>query len=126
MRSAFITFVQAATKSLYELLLRVRAGIDLREARSCECEPKMRSTLVPVHLTAFVLRSRPSYTPSEAATACQYVLMSSRSPRRLGKDAVLGAAGVCAEDAQAAKKYRHLRPEDEASRAMIGSRVSDW
>jgi hypothetical protein len=81
MRSAFITFVQAATKSLYELLLRVRAGIDLREARSCECEPKMRSTRVPVHLTAFVLRSRPSYTPSEAATACQYVLMSSRFRR---------------------------------------------
>ena len=49
-----------------------------------------------------------------------------QSPRRLGEDAVLGAAGVCAEDAQAAKKYRHLRPEDEASRAMIGSRVSDW
>src|SRR5690242_11197996 len=69
MRSAFITFVQAATKSLYELLLRVRAGIHLREARSCECEPKMRSTRVPGHLTAFVLRSRPSYTPSEAATA---------------------------------------------------------
>ena len=49
-----------------------------------------------------------------------------QSPRRLGEDAVLGAAGVCAEDAQAAKKYGHLRPEDEASRAMIGSRVSDW
>ena len=46
---------------LRELLLRVRASHRLpRSARSCECEPKIRSTRVPVHLTALVLRSRPS------------------------------------------------------------------
>jgi hypothetical protein len=46
-----------------ELLLRVRAGVDLREARSWEFEPKTRSTRVPVHLTCpscgRALRTRP-------------------------------------------------------------------
>ena len=65
--------------------------------------------------TALVLRSRPSYTPSEPA-GCHSVLMSSRLTKKslvsvsglLGEDAVLGAAGIGAEHAQAADEHRHL------------------
>src|SRR5262249_46629030 len=46
----------------------------------CECEPKIRSTRVPVHLAALVLRSRPSYTLSPQE--CHSVLMSSRLTKK--------------------------------------------
>ena len=75
----------------------------------------MRSTRVAVHLTAFVLRSRPSYTPSEPA-GCHCVRHVEQVDEEvvrqrlglLGEDAVLGLPGVGAEHAQAADENRHL------------------
>ena len=62
-RSRFITLTHAATKSLDEFLLARPRLHRLRTApASCACEPKTRSTRLPVHFTSPVLRSRPSNT----------------------------------------------------------------
>src|SRR5215211_9221188 len=98
-RSRFITLVHAATKSFANFCFASAHAYTSAKARSWECEPKIRSTRVPVHLTAFVFRSRPSYTPSEPA-GCHCVLMSSRltkksfvsSPGRLVKTPCLDPA----------------------------------
>src|SRR5436190_18192146 len=80
-RSRFITLVHAATKSFTNFSFESAHAYTSARARTCECEPKIRSTRVPVHLTAFDLRSRPSYTPSEPA-GCHCVLMSSRLTKK--------------------------------------------
>ena len=59
-RSPFITLVHAATKSFANFSLESAHPYTSAKARKCECEPKIRSTRVPVHLTSFVFRSRPS------------------------------------------------------------------
>jgi hypothetical protein len=56
-----------------ELRLRVRASVDLRQARSWEFEPNTRSTRVPVHLSAPVARSRlrtRPWRPMPPSTPC--------------------------------------------------------
>ncbi len=72
---------------------------------------------MPVHLTSFVFRSRPSYTPSAPADGCHCVRMSRRLTKksfvsvsgRLVKTPCLDGAGICAQDTQAADENRHLR-----------------
>ena len=62
----------------------------LRPAREAgSCEPKMRSTRVPVHLSSPVLRSRPSNTSAASETAFHSVPMSSR----LTKKSLVSASG---------------------------------
>ena len=104
---------------LRELLLRIRAGIDFRERAKLgmraedQVYARCRSTSV-----AFVLRSRPSYTSSSFGAGCHCVRMSSRLTKkslvsrsgRPGEDAMVGAARIRAEDAQAAEEHGHLRP----------------
>jgi hypothetical protein len=65
----------------HEPILGVRAPIPSDIARSTECEPKARSARVLVHLTASVLRSRPSYRPL-SEDGCHSVPMSSRFTKR--------------------------------------------
>src|SRR6266852_8809459 len=81
-RSAFITLVHAATKSFTNFSFASVHAYTSAKARSCECEPKIRSTRVPVHLTWFVFRSRPSYTPPEPLDGCHWVLISSRLTKK--------------------------------------------
>src|SRR5439155_26971846 len=59
-RSAFIILVHAATNSFTNFACESAQPYTSPNARSCECEPKTRSTRVPVHLSSSVLRSRPS------------------------------------------------------------------
>jgi hypothetical protein len=81
-RSRFITLSQAATKSLTNFSFVV-AGVDLGEARSCELEPKTRSTRVPVHLTRRS-RGRGPRTPSPSSSVGDFhsVPMSSRLTKK--------------------------------------------
>lgn len=51
-------------------------------ARSCEFEPKTRSTAVPVHLTLPVTRSRPSNTSRDEPDTLHSVLMSIRFTKK--------------------------------------------
>src|SRR5207249_4381223 len=81
-RSLSMTLAHAATKSFANFSPESEHAYTSARARSCECEPKIRSTRVPVHLTLFVFRSRPSYTPSEPADGCHCVLMSSRLTKK--------------------------------------------
>src|ERR1035438_8385136 len=80
-RSWSITFVHAATKSFANFSLASEHAYTSASERSWECEPKIRSTRVPVHLTSFVFRSRPSYTPS-VPLGCHCVFMSSRLTKK--------------------------------------------
>src|SRR5581483_5306993 len=59
-RSRFMTLSQAATKSCTNVSCASSAAYTSASARSCECEPKTRSTAVAVHLSSPVARSRPS------------------------------------------------------------------
>jgi hypothetical protein len=59
-RSWFMTLLHAAAKSFTNFSFESAQAYTSARARSCECEPKIRSTRVAVHLTWFVLRSRPS------------------------------------------------------------------
>src|SRR5256885_15660027 len=84
-----MTLAHAATKSFANFSPESEHAYTSATARSCECEPKIRSTRVPVHLTSFVFRSRPSYTPSEPAEGCHCVRMS----RRLTKKSFVSVSG---------------------------------
>jgi len=57
-RSAFITLFQAATKSRTNLPSTPDSAYTSASARSCELDPKTRSTRVAVHFAALVSRSR--------------------------------------------------------------------
>src|SRR2546421_6925050 len=81
-RSRSITLVHAATKSFTNFSFESAHAYTSAKARSCECDPKIKSTRVPVHLSSFVLRSRPSYTPSEPAEGCHCVPISSRLTKK--------------------------------------------
>src|SRR5262249_7289219 len=80
-RSAFITFVHAATKSRVNLACASLLAYTSASERSCEFEPNTRSARVPVHLTLPVLRSRPSSTPV-ADDFFHTVFMSSRLTKK--------------------------------------------
>ena len=117
-RSAFITLVQAATKSCHELLARIGGRIDFRQARAAASSSRRRGRC-----------ASPSTSPRRSCGRCR------RRPRRrvvdllprrahveqvdeevvgelarpVGEDAVLRAAVVGAEHAQAADQHGHLR-----------------
>src|SRR5271163_72375 len=78
-RSRFITLFHAATKSFTNFSFESEHAYTSASARSSEFDPKIRSARVPCHLTTFVFRSRPSYTPEEPLDkGCHSVLMSRR------------------------------------------------
>ena len=89
----------------------------------------MRSTRVACPRTAFVLRSRPSYRLSPAG--CHAVSMSSRLTKKsfvsvalaLREDALLRAAGVRAEDAQAPDQHGHLRCRQPQELRLVDQRL---
>src|ERR1700733_2585549 len=66
---------------LHELLLRVRTAIDLGERAPLRVRAEDQVDAVAVRLTCLVLRSRPSYAPSQPAD-CHSVLMSSRLTKK--------------------------------------------
>ena len=59
-RSAFITLFHAAAKSFTNVSRASALPYTSAKARSWECDPKIRSTRVPVHFFSCVLRSTPS------------------------------------------------------------------
>src|SRR5438477_11483688 len=75
-RSRFITLAHAATKSRTNFSFESSHAYTSARARSCDLEPKTRSTAVAVRLTLPVAGSRPSYTFSAAADARHSALMS--------------------------------------------------
>src|SRR5207249_2968693 len=81
-RSRFITLFHAATKSRTNICCESAHAYASTMARSCEFEPKTRSTAVPVHLTLPVRRSQPSYTFSADADTVHSVFMSSRFTKK--------------------------------------------
>ncbi len=59
-RSRFITLSQAVTKSVTNFSFASALAYTSANALNSELEPKTKSTVVAVHLTSPVLRSRPS------------------------------------------------------------------
>jgi hypothetical protein len=56
-RSSFITLLQAATKSLTNFCFASEEAQTSVKARSCECEPKIRSARVAVHLVRVLVQN---------------------------------------------------------------------
>ena len=115
-RSAFITLVQAATKSFTNFSFASARRVDLGEGAQLRvrAEDQVDARAGPLDrlrlaVAALVQRSSPA--------GCHSVPMSSRLTKKsfvsvpglLGEDAMLRAAGVRAEHAQAADQHRHLR-----------------
>ena len=101
----------------HELLLGVRTRIDFgKGAQLCVRTENQVDAGPPEPTTSFVLRSRPSYTPSEPADGCHCVFMSSRLTKkslaeRLGRSrrrSAFTCRAFCAQDAQASDQNRHL------------------
>ena len=69
-----MTLFQAATKSCTNLALASSHAYTSAKARNSEFEPKIRSTLVPVHFTLPVARSRPSNVCFDFELSDQVVL----------------------------------------------------
>src|SRR5450830_231144 len=77
-RSRFITLVHAATKSCTNFACASEPAYTSATARNWACEPNSRSTRVPVHFAAPVLRSRPSKLSLAADDAFHSMPMSSK------------------------------------------------
>ena len=110
--------VQAATKSCDELRLRVVAGVDLgqRAQLRVRAEDEIDAGAGPLAPRRSCGRG-PRTVAASSDVGFHSVPMSSRLtkkslvsvPGRVGEHAVLRAAGVRAEHAQAADQHRHLR-----------------
>ena len=89
---------------------------------------------MPVHLTWFVFRSRPSYTVSRAIGVIGRLPLRAhveqvdeevvgQRARPLSEDAVLGVAGICAQDAQATDEDCHLRRRQPQQLRLIDQQL---
>ena len=101
---------------LRELLLRVRAAIDFREGAQLRvrAEDQVDAGAGPLDrfglaVAALVHAVGAGRLPFRAHVEQVDEEVVGQRPRLLGEDAVLGAAGIGAEHAQAADEHRHLR-----------------
>ena len=115
---------------LHELLLRVRAGIDFREGAKLRVrtEDQVDAGAGPLDRLGLAVAA---LVDASSPARCHSVLMSSRLTKKsfvsvpgcLGEDAVLGAAGIGAEHAQAADERGHLRPRQPQQLRPIHQRL---
>ena len=116
-RSAFITLVQAATKSATNFCLRVAGAIDLGERPQLRVrtEDQIDAGAGPLRFARFAvvafehIRVGRSRLPRRAHVEQVDEEVVGQRLRPLGEDTMLGLTVVCTQDAQAADKNRHLR-----------------